>query len=577
MATAFTLGGISAETTQELDQLIVSALRMPGEASRTTSAVTLLDPRELENRGVLDLRQALNEVPGVTATSTSGQTGAIGSVFIRGTTTSYSQLVVDGVRLSDSTAPSGNFFSGARLDDLGRIEVLRGAQAAIHGGEAVGGVIWLETARGEGDPKTRLRIEGGSFDSLNGHLSHSGKEGSFSWFVGGGYDGTHNDDISQDFDQARAALRMEWAQSDNLTLGMTYRAADSRFQYENFGTNTDHTDSGLATIYADARLAPGWLARFTLGRYEENYDNDTAFGNYGTDLERLVLSTDQSFEINRHHRLLGGAFLEQSDFSNTIGTDSDEVRYGAHLGWEWSPLESLVTEAVVRWEDYADYDDQVTWRVGASWQALEKTRLRAGIGKAFRTPTFLDLYGTTFGAGNPTLAAEESIGWDVGIEQRVCENHMVSATWFENSIDNRIQSFPTPPVNLPGETPTRGLEFAMNGALSESIAYRVAWTWLGASLQDQPDNTATASIDWRPMEKVLLGIGASYVDERSYGGGPLDDYLLLRLYGSYTIRENITLHARVENLTDDAYALSRFGTPIQGAGLGFFAGVTAEF
>jgi vitamin B12 transporter len=577
LATALTLGGISAETTQELDQLIVSALRMPGEASRTTSAVTLLDPRELENRGVLDLRQALNEVPGVTATSTSGQTGAIGSVFIRGTTTSYSQLVVDGVRLSDSTAPSGNFFSGARLDDLGRIEVLRGAQAAIHGGEAVGGVIWLETARGEGDPKTRLRIEGGSFDSLNGHLSHSGKEGSFSWFVGGGYDGTHNDDISQDFDQARAALRMEWAQSDNLTLGMTYRAADSRFQYENFGTNTDHTDSGLATIYADARLAPGWLARFTLGRYEENYDNDTAFGNYGTDLERTVLSTDQSFEINRHHRLLGGAFLEQSDFSNTIGTDSDEVRYGAHLGWEWSPLESIVTEAVVRWEDYADYDDQVTWRVGASWQALEKTRLRGGIGKAFRTPTFLDLYGTTFGAGNPNLDAEESIGWDAEIEQRVGENHMVSATWFENSIDSRIQSFPTPPVNLPGETPTRGLEFALNGALGESVSYRVAWTWLGASLQDQPDNTATASIDWRASENFLLGIGATYVDERSYGGGPLDDYLLLRLYGSYEIRENLTLHARVENLRDDAYELSRFGTPIQGAGLGFFAGVTAEF
>jgi outer membrane receptor protein involved in Fe transport len=132
-------------------------------------------------------------------------------------------------------------------------------------------------------------------------------------------------------------------------------------------------------------------------------------------------------------------------------------------------------------------------------------------------------------------------------------------------------------VNLPGETPTRGLELAMNGALAESVAYRITWTWLGASLQDQPDNTATASIDWRPMEKVLLGIGASYVDERSYGGGPLDDYFLLRLYGSYEIRENLTLHARVENITDDAYELSRFGTPIQGAGLGFFAGVTAEF
>ena len=580
LATAFTLGGISAETTRELDELIVSALRMPGEASRTTSAVTSLDPRELEQRGVLDLRQALNEVPGVIATSTSGQTGAIGSVFIRGTTTSYSQLVVDGVRLSDSTAPLGNFFSGARLDDLGMIEVLRGAQAAIHGGEAVGGVIWLETARGEGDPRTRLRVEGGSFDTLNGFLSHSGKEGPFSWFVGGGYDGTHNDDNLQDFDQARAALRMEWAQSENLTLGMTYRAADSRFQYQNFGTNTDHTDSELATVYADARLAPGWLARFTLGRYRESYDNDTEGlfgGNFGTDLERTVLSTDHSFEINRHHRLLGGAFLEQSDFSNTIGSDSDEYRYGAHLGWEWSPLECLVTEAVVRWEDYADYDDQVTWRVGASWQALEETRFRAGIGKAFRTPTFLDLYGTAFGAGNPNLNAEESIGWDVGIEQSFGENHIISATWFENSIDNRIRSNPTPPVNLPGDTPTRGLELAVDGALGECVDYRLAWTWLGASLQDQPENTATASIDWRPSEKLLLGIGASYVDERSYGGGPLEDYLLLRLYGSYALRDNITLHARVENLADQAYELSRFGTPIQGAGLGFFAGVTAEF
>ena len=581
MATALTLGGIlSAETTRELDELIVSALRMPGEASKTTSAVTALDPRDLEERGILDLRQALNEVPGVNATSTSGQTGAIGSVFIRGTTTSYSQLVVDGVRLSDSTAPLGNFFSGARLDDLGRIEVLRGAQAAIHGGEAVGGVIWLETARGDGDPKTRLRIEGGSFDSLNGFLSHSGKEGPFSWFLCGGYDGTHNDDVLQDFDQARAALRMEWAQTENLTLGMTYRALDSRFQYDFFGTNTDHTDSELATIYADARLAPGWLARFTLGNYRESYDNDTEGffgGNYGTDLDRTVLSTDQSYEINRYHRLLGGAFLERSNFANTIGTDSDEYRYGAHLGWEWSPLEWLVTETVVRWEDYADYDDQVTWRMGASWQVWEETRLRAGIGKAFRTPTLLDLYGTAFGAGNPNLDAEESIGWDIGIEQDIGENHMISATWFENSIDNRIRSFPTPPVNLPGETPTRGLELAMNGALAESVAYRFAWTWLGASLQDQPDNTATASIDWRPSEKLLLEIGASYVDERSYGGGPLDEYLLLRLYGSYEIRENITLHARVENLADQAYELSRFGTPIQGAGLGFFAGVTVEF
>ncbi|MGB6222160.1 TonB-dependent receptor plug domain-containing protein [Haloferula sp.] len=579
IGSAFTLGGIiHAEVESELDALIVSAMRMPGQASEATSAVTVLDPQDLENRGILDLRQALNEVPGVISTSTAGQTGAVGSVFIRGTTTSYSQLAVDGIRLSDSTAPLGNFFASARIEDIGRIEVLRGPQAAIHGGEAVGGVIWLETARYQDAPGTRLRIEGGSFDSINGFLSNSGQKGKLSWFAGLGYDGTHNDDIRQDFDQSRGALRFEWAQNENLTFGMTFRASDSRFEYQNFGTNIDHLDAALATIYADARIREGWDARFTLGHYRENYDNDSSFGNFGTDLDRTVLSTDHTIELNPCHSILAGAFFERSDFSNTIGSNVDQDRYGIHLGWQWTPIESVVTDAVVRWEDYADFDDQVTWRIGASWQAFESTRFRSGIGKAFRTPTFLDLFGTAFGAGNPNLVAETSIGWDFGVEQVVAENHMVSVTWFANSIEDRVQSFPTPPVNLPGDTPTRGLETAVNGSWCDNRwNYRLAWTWLGESLQDQPENAATASLDWSPTEKLLIGVGATYLDERSYGGAPLDDFLLLRIYGSYQVNEHLKLHARVENLANTDYELSRFGSPIPGAGFGIFTGVTAVF
>lgn len=588
-AAALVLGGtIFAEVEEEvglpvdgeLDALVVSTWRLPGKISEATSAVTVLDPAELEERGIIDLREALNEVPGVIATSTAGQRGAIGSVFIRGTTTSFSQLVVDGIRVSDSTAALGNFFSGARLDDLGRIEVLRGPQAAIHGGEAVGGVIWLETARGEGDPATRLRLEAGSFATLNGFLSNSGQEGALSWFVGGGYDGTHNDAVGEDFDQIRGSLRLEWAQSDTLTLGLTFRGTDSRFQYQSFGTNTDHTDSDLFTVYANAQLAPDWTARFTLGRYAESYDNDNDFfaSNFGTDLDRTVFSTDQSYALSDDVTLLGGTFVEYTDFSNTIGTSSEEVRYGAHLGAEWRALEDVLLDGVVRWEDYAEFDDQVTWRIGGSWQALEQTRFRAGIGRAFRTPTSLDLFGTAFGAGNPNLVAEDSLGWDVGVEQEIGEHHRISLTWFENSIENSIRSFPTPPVNLPGDTPTRGVEVALDGELGETLAYRVSYTYLADSLQDQPDHTATGSLDWRPVEKLLLGFGATYVDTRSFGGAPLDDYLLLRVYGSYEVSESLTIHARVENLADQEYELSNFfGASVPGAGLGLFGGFTVEF
>ena len=574
-----------AEIEEELDTIVVSAWRMPAEASKATSAVTVLDPKDLEERGIFDLRTALNEVPGVISTSTSGQTGAVGSLFIRGTTTAYSQVIVDGIRVSDATAPLGNFLAAARVDDLSRIEVLRGPQSAIHGGESVGGVVWLETARGEGDSSTRLWAETGSFGTLGGHVSTQGSSGSLSWFAGLGYDSTGNDAPLQRYEQERGALRVEWAQSEDLTLGVTYRGTDSRYDYPAFGANADHLDAALGTVYAKARLSECWDARFTIGHYRENYDNENlgSFGpsRFGTDMDRTSAAMDHSVRLSDRVTLLGGAFFEHTDFRNTIGTDLGRDRYGAYTGLEVSPLDSLVTSAVIRWEDYAAYGDEVTWRAGAAWKAPEiGTTFRGGIGRAFRTPTFLDLFGTAFGAGNPNLKAEDSLGWDFGIEQPIVGDHFISVTWFENSIEDRIRSFPTPPVNLPGDTPARGLETALGGSWCDgTIRYRAAWTWLDESLQDQPDHTATASLDWRPAEKWLIGIGASYVDVRSWGGQHLDDYLLARIYGSYQATGQLQLHARVENVFDSSYQLSRFNgsPPVEGAGLGFFSGVTLEF
>ena len=573
---------LNAEVEDKLEELVVSAWRMPGDVSRTTSAVTVLDPEEMESLGLLDMKDALNRIPGVVSTSLGGQIGASGTVLIRGTTSSYSQLVVDGVRVSDSTSPMGNFLSGARVNDFSRIEVLRGPQAAIHGGESVGGVLWMETARSSGESNNYLRTEIGSFDSYQVFASNSGENNGLSWYVGGGHEHTDNDAPNESYDLLRSSMRLEWAQTEDLTLGMTYRGQDSEFQYDFFGTNIDHVDSNLVTAYANARLAPGWISSVVMGLYKESYDNDSSGGNYGADLERVVLSTDQSFELSDTYTLLFGGFVEHSDYQNTINTVSDEYRYGGHLGMKWKPTDTITTDAVVRWEDYVNYSDQVTWRLGGGWEALEKTKFRAGVGKAFRTPTLLDLYGTTFGLGNPNLEAEQSLGWDLGVEQELADKHRVSVTYFENSIENQIQTtfaFPLspPPINLPGSTLTRGLEFAANGEITEEIDYQVSWTWLGDSLDDQPENTATASVQYRPIEKLLLGLGATYVDTRSYGGAPLDEYLLLRVHASYKLNENVTLHARVENLADQNYVLANFATPVNGAGLGFYTGITATF
>ncbi|MES2657152.1 MAG: TonB-dependent receptor [Verrucomicrobiota bacterium] len=567
-----------AEETSEMDPLIVSALRVPQDPATVTSSVTVLDPDALQNQGLFQLRDALNQSPGVISTSTGGQTGALGSLFIRGTTTAYSQLVIDGMRLSDSTTPLGNMLSASRTYDVGRIEILRGPQGAIYGGESIGGVLWMETPRGAGDPSGSLTAEGGAFNSLATHASFQGKVDKLSYYLGGGYEETDNDSPNQHFHQGNIALRAEADVNAAWTVGTTFRGVDAF--YDNLGNSDDHMDGSLATLYAVGKISDCWTARFLGGFQQEFYDSDSSFGNYGTDLRAGSISTDQEITLAENFRILAGAYFHQSSFDNTIGTDESRDRYGLHTVLEWDIVEQLTATAAVRWEDYDAYGDETTWRFGSVYHiAGSGTTLRGGIGSSFRAPSYLDLFGSSFGAGNPDLKAESSLGWDLGIAQEIGKHHFVEVTWFDNQISDQIQSFPAPPVNAPGETSTNGLEVGLRGSwLENALNYRLAWTYLHESLSDQPRNAVTSSVDWAPTAKSLVGIGATYLSDHSWEGDPLDSYIVARVYSSYQITDNVKVHARLENALDESYQLSNFfGTTIQGSGTGLYAGITVDW
>lgn len=568
-----------AEVENELESIVVSALRMPREASEITAAVTVLDPRDLERRGILQLRDALNESPGVIATSTGGETGALGSVFIRGTNTAYSQLVVDGMRLSDSTTPLGNILGASRVFDLGRVEILRGAQGAAFGGESIGGVLWMETARGSGDPMGTLFLEAGSFDSFSTALRFQGEKNDLSYFFSAAYEETENDAPQQDFHQGSAALRLEQKLNAQWQAGMTYRGIDSF--YNNRGNSDDRIDASLVTIYLNGQINRDWKTTLHAGYHQELYDSDYTGGNYGTDMRATSVSNDHEWRVNDTLVLLGGLFVHHSDFTNTIGTAADRVRYGAHLGAEWEPLSDWKTYAALRWEDYDAYGEETTWRIGSAYEWKQSgTTLRGGIGSSFRAPSYLDLFGSSYGAGNPNLEAESSLGWDIGIEQKIGEHHRVQVTVFHNAIEDRIDSFAAPmPVNQPGESHTEGLEFALSGRFfDDAWRYHIAWTYLPESLSDQPRHHVNAGLDWQATEKLLLGLGLHSLSDHSWGGSPIEGYVVGRCHASYQVRENIRLHARWENFTNEDYLLSDFGgDPIPAAGSAVYAGVTIDW
>ena len=569
----------TAEVESELEKLVVSALRVPRDAADITSAVTVLDPAELQSRGLRQLREALNESPGVIATSTGGETGALGSLFIRGTTTNYSQMVVDGMRLSDSTTPLGNILGASRVFDLGRIEILRGAQGAAYGGESVGGVLWMETARGQGDPRVGVFAEAGSFGSYSTALKYQGETKGLSYFVSGAYEETENDAPSQDFNQSSTALRVEQATGRDWLVGLTFRGLTS--DYNNRGLSQDGYDATLTTVYAKGRIKKEWRTTFLAGFQQEFYDSDSSFGHYGTDLRAISLSNDHDIEFSDTLHFLCGVFAHRSDFSNSIGTAADRDRYGAHAALEWKPLPGWQTYAAARFEHYDAYGEETTWRVGSSYQLKNSaTIVRAGVGSSFRAPSYLDLYGSSFGAGNPDLNAESALGWDVGIEQKIGSALWFQATLFRNEIRDNIDSFAQPmPVNREGTTATQGLETAVKGRLlRDDLTYRLAWTYLSESLSEQPKSHLQASLDWQAGEKLMIGIGLRSLTDHSWGGDDLEGYTLWRVYTQYRVSEHLQLHARLENLTNENYLLSDFyGDPIAGAGFGVFGGLSIEW
>ncbi len=562
----------------DLQPLIVSAMRTPQAASTVTSSVTVLDPVELQNQGIFQLRDALNQSPGVISTSTNGQLGALSSLFIRGTTTDYSQVVLDGMRLSDSTNPMGNFLSTGHSYDLGNIEVLRGAQGAIYGGESIGGVLWLETPRGSGDPHGSTTVEAGSFNSFETHSMFQGQTGPVSYYLSGGYQETDNDGPKQNFHQGNTALRVEGRVNPVWTIGTTFRASESYF--ENFGDSDDFVKTLLSTIYATGNISDCWTARFNAGYYQELYDSFSAWP-YGTEMRDGSFSTDHEIKLADNLRLLTGAFFHQSDYQNTMDVDQNRNRYGAYAAMEWDPIEHLTTSAALRWEDYDSFGDKTTWRLGSIY-TLEKTgtAFHAGVGTSFRSPSFMDLYGTSYGKGNPNLNPESSLGWEAGIEQKIGSHHTAELTYFHNRITDHIQtSWMAAPVNLAGDTDTDGTEFAVRGAwLDGVVSYRLAWTWLHQSLKEQPRNAATASLDWKPTPKALIGIGATYLSDHTWGADPINAYTVARIYGSYQITDRIKLLARVENVLNEDYELwsSYYGTR-KGAGTGLYAGLTVDW
>ena len=566
-------------TPEELEETTILANRTETSINKVGSSVTILDPEELKARGIFTLQDSLRFVPGLISESTAGQRGAISSLFIRGTSTDQTQLRVDGIRISGTNRGAGAFLGNSNTNGLSRIEILKGPQGAVFGGDAIGGVVAIQTAKGSKENQGSLSLEAGTFDTFKSTLTQQGSFDKLYYSLSLSYEETSNDLPNNDFDQLSYSLRLDYEVNEDLDVGLTLRSFNSGFEPPG---PEDDNDSFLTTVFADFQATEIWKSKLTLGFYDEQLFLSSSF-NTSSESSNHSLYWDNTIEWNESNTTVAGITYEEFDFSNNQGASQDDRQFGVYVNHSIDLTDALTLNGGARWEDFDTFGDQVTWRAALAYRIeATNTKLRASAGKGFRPPTIIETFGF-FGSTTSDVDAEESLGWDIGIDQTFNnDQYKLSAAYFSNRITDAITgqfdpaTFIFTSVNASGAETTRGVEFAASGSwFEDKLSADLSYTYLDNSLSGQPQHSGGLQINTQLTNKLNTGVNITYLDDRTFGATEVDSYINTNLYASYQVRENLTLHTRVENIFDENYELfSGFGQTIPARSTGFFAGLT---
>ncbi len=594
-----------AQTTPErLEPFLTTGTRTPAAANTLGTVVDQITAEELARQQRSTLADALGGVTG-TPLFASGANGALASLFMRGANSNQTLFLVDGIRLNDPNTDYQVFLGGACVSACDSLEIAHGPQSTLYGGEAVGGVISLRAQRGVGAPAARVSVEGGSFGTVQGSVAAQGASGatSYNFAAAGGH--TDNDRVNNSFDSATTTLRLDHTVSERASIGGTLRwfhgvYGDPGDRYTNDPDNQTREENLLATAFADVKLADAWTAHAVLGGQDRRFVAESPRVGRATAFtvvknRRAVLDAQTTYSGIERNRITAGLTAEANHTRNT-GFGNINKKQGLLAVFaqdEFSPVENVFLTAGLRSDDFDTFGRATTGRATAAWLVAQRSlKLRASYGTAFRSPSFLDLYGkSAFYIGNPALRPEKARGWDAGADYYLPgKRGTLSATWFETAFTNLIvfdfSRSPGTVVNVE-RARTRGVELSAKTTLPGAIETKVSYTYLEADnlsqnkrLLRRPRHSASADA-WHDFGGgVSAGTGVAFaaqredVDAKTFRTIDQEDYTVARIYAAWQVNARLTLKARFENLLGEKYEAVN-GYP--SLGFGAFAGAEWKF
>lgn len=576
------LAASSTARAVELEPVVVTATRTAQTADETLAAVSVLTRKDIERRQAQSVPELLHGLAGVNIDNNGGP-GKTSSLFLRGTESDHVLVLIDGIKVGSATVGSAAL-QLLPIDQIERIEVVRGPRSSLYGSEAIGGVIQIFTRKGGGALRPFFSLGGGSDQTYSAGAGVAGG-GERGWFSAGlegfgtqGFDACYGSDsagcftVEPDDDSHRSlagSLRAGYRFENGAEVDFHALRADGETDFD--GGFVNETETVQQVFGASARFSPSawWQVGLSAGRSEDQSDNfkDGAFQTR-FDTERDTFSLQNDFSIgDAHLATLGLDYQDDKVDSATEYVETSRDNQGV-FGQYLTTLGRHDLEFSLRHDDNAQFGTHTTGGVAWGFAPRGGLRLTAAYGTAFKAPTFNDLYFPDY--GNPDLKPEEAASVELGVRGETGWGAW-SVNAYRTEIDNLIgfDAAAFAPGNV-DESRIRGVE----GVLSTQLAQWALNTYLtwqdpknqssgpnqGNLLARRAEHSLRMDVD-RDFKKFSLGATLNGVSKRYddlASTHKLGAYATLDLRAEYAFSKALRLQARLTNVFDRDYETAAF-------------------
>jgi len=559
---------------ESLGEVVITATRMPQALNRTIADTTVIDEQEIRDSGAADVPTLVRSLAGVEVAQ-SGGLGSQSGTYMRGTNSNQVLVLIDGVRVNSATSGS-TALEHIMLDNVERIEVVRGNVSSLYGSEAIGGVIQIFTKHGSGAPAFTASAGGGTHGTQRYAAGFSGEVDSTSFSLNAskvktdgvsainpqivpnanpnnnGYDNnTVNAQVKHAFNADHAVSASLFSTRSNVSFDSPYGLPTDLYNtQDNIDKVSLASDDQISKIWhSQVRIAQGTDDSQTYGGYTARYktqSNQYAWQN------NLEFAEGQKLTLAAEN--LGQTVSSDTQFTQTTRNVNSVL--GGYTG-EYGKQQVQLN---LRQDNYSDFGSVNTGLLGYGFAFAESWRITGSLSNAFKAPTFNDMYDPF--SGNPNVKPERSQNKEAGLHY-AANGHRVDAVYF----DNRITDF----IELDA------LYVATNTPLAEISGQELSYTGdfgtkhLKANLTFQnPRDTATGLVLAR-RAKEFASVAASHDlgdwimgAELRYSGARQDNntatsptlpsYSLVDLTARYNIDQHLNLSARIDNLFNASYS-----------------------